>query len=308
MIRVLLIRLIRTLLTLLVVVTFTFLLGRLSGNPAELMLGLNATTEEIAAFKEAQGLDEPLSTQFAVYLGNLLQGDLGNTLSIGASRPVVDVIAERLPATLELGLPAFVLSILIGIPLGIISAYKRDSLFDRLTMSFSLIGQSLPSFFVGILLILIFGVQLQWLPTFGRETPAHFILPTVTLMVFPLAFIIRLTRSSMLEVFSESYLRTARAKGLAEPRVIFVHALRNALIPVTTIVGLQVAGILSGSAIVETVFAWPGIGSLSVESINTRNFPIVQAVVLVTAAAFSIANMVVDFFYVLVDPRIQHGS
>lgn len=308
MTKILLSRLVRTLLTLFVVVLFTFFLARVSGDPSGLLLGLDATQEQVESFRESQGLDKPLTTQFMIYMSNLAQGDLGSTISIGASRPVTEVIAERLPATLELGLPAFFLSIFLGIPLGILSAYRHESLVDRIIMTFSLAGQSLPSFFIGIVLILIFGVQLKWLPTFGRETPAHFILPTITLMVFPLAFIIRLTRASMLEILSETYLRTARAKGLNEQRVIFTHALRNALIPVTTVVGLQVAGILSGSAIVETVFAWPGIGSLAVESINTRNFPVIQALVLVTAAAFSISNMAVDFIYVLIDPRIRHGT
>jgi len=306
MTKILLSRLVRTLLTLFVVVLFTFFLARVSGDPSGLLLGLDATQEQVQSFRESQGLDEPLTTQFVIYMSNLAQGDLGNTISIGASRPVTEVIAERLPATLELGLPAFFLSVFLGIPLGILSAYRHESLVDRIIMTFSLAGQSLPSFFIGIVLILIFGVQLKWLPTFGRESPAHFILPTITLMVFPLAFIIRLTRASMLEILSETYLRTARAKGLNEQRVIFTHALRNALIPVTTVVGLQVAGILSGAAIVETVFAWPGIGSLAVESINTRNFPVIQALVLVTAAAFSISNMAVDFVYVLIDPRIRH--
>jgi peptide/nickel transport system permease protein len=299
-------RLLRTLLTLFVVVLLTFFLARASGDPTVLLLGLDATTEQIEAFRAAKGLDQPLPTQFAIYMTGLLRGDLGSTIGISSSRPVADVIAERLPTTLALGIPAFLLALGLGIPLGIAAAYWHDRPFDRAILTVTLAGQSLPSFFIGIVLILIFGVQLGWLPTFGRETPAHFVLPTVTLMIFPVSFITRLTRASMLDTLNEPFLRTARAKGMRENRVVFVHALRNALIPVITVVGLQFAGILSGSAIVETVFAWPGIGSLAVESINGRNFPIIQGLVLLTAAAFSVANTLVDFIYVWVDPRIQN--
>lgn len=298
-----LIRLIRTVLTLLGVVTLTFFLGRLTGDPVAMMLPQSATMEDYERMRAALGLDEPLPLQFVVYIGDVLRGNLGT--SIVYSRSAVDIVAERIPATLELGLPALILSITLGIPLGILAAVGRDGWFDRLIMALSLAGQSLPSFFVGILLILFFGVQLGWTPVFGRDTPSHYILPTITLTIYPLAFIIRMTRSSILDILSENYIRTAHAKGLPSRYVIAIHALRNALIPVVTVIGLQVAAILSGSAIVETVFAWPGIGQLAVQSIGGRDFPIIQAIVLITAAAFGVTNLVIDFVYVIIDPRIQ---
>ncbi|NDJ60778.1 MAG: ABC transporter permease [Chloroflexi bacterium] len=299
----LLIRVLRTLLTLLGVVTITFVLGRLTGDPVAMMLPQTATLEDYERVRAALGLDQPLPVQYFIYLGDVLQGDLGT--SIVFNRPAATVVAERIPATLELGIPALILSVLLGIPLGIVSAYRRNHPLDRAIMSFSLAGQSLPSFFIGIVLILIFGVELGWTPTFGRDSLAHFILPTITLTIYPLAFIIRLTRSSILEILNEPYIRTAHAKGVPPRRVTYIHALRNALLPVVTVIGLQIAAILSGSAIVETVFAWPGIGSLAVQSIGGRDYPIIQTVVLITAAGFGIANLLVDFLYVAIDPRIQ---
>jgi peptide/nickel transport system permease protein len=237
------------------------------------------------------------------YLGGVVQGDFGR--SIVFNRPAWDVVAERIPATFELGVPALIVSIVLGIPLGIICARRRNSAFDRVIMSLSLAGQSMPAFFIGILLILFFGVQLRALPTFGRDTAAHLILPTVTLMVYPLAFIIRLTRSSLLEILSEPFIRTANAKGLSGQRVLYIHALRNALIPVLTVVGLQVAAIISGAAIIETVFAWPGIGLLAAQSIGARDYPVIQTVVIFSALAFGLTNMSVDLLYTTLDPRIR---
>lgn len=301
--RLIVVRLVRTVFTLLGVVTLTFFLGRVTGDPVAMMLPQTATVEDYERIRASLGLDRPLPVQYVVYLGDVLQGDLGT--SIVYQRPATDVVFERIPATLELGIPALVLSVMLGIPLGIISATRRDSWLDRLIMGLSLAGQSLPSFFIGILLILFFGVELGWTPTFGRDTPSHYILPTLTLTIYPLAFIIRLTRSSILEILNENYIKTAHAKGLPPRYVIYGHALRNALIPVVTVVGLQVAAILSGSAIVETVFAWPGIGLLAVQSIGGRDFPIIQTVVLISAAAFGITNLLVDFIYAAIDPRIQ---
>lgn len=296
-------RLLRTALTLLGVVTLTFALGRLTGDPVALLLPDTATMEDYERIRASLGLDEPILTQYIRYVGNVLQGDFGT--SIVFRRPALDVVLERIPATVELGIPALVLSVLLGVPLGVLAAQQRNRPFDRSVMMLSLAGQSLPSFFVGIVLILIFGVYLGWTPTFGRDSWAHFILPTITLTIYPLAFIIRLTRSSYLEVSNETYIRTAQAKGLPQRVVVFQHAMRNALIPVITVIGLQVAAILSGSAIVETVFAWPGIGSLAVQSIGGRDYPIVQAIVLITAAAFGITNLLVDLLYNAIDPRIQ---
>ncbi len=297
------VRLLRTFLTLWGVVTLTFVLGRLTGDPVALMLPQTATMEDYARLKDALGLNESVSTQYIIYLSNLVRGDFGTSLAY--SRPALDVVAERIPATLELGIPSFILSVFLSIPLGVWAACRRNGFTDRAIMTFSLAGQAMPSFFIGIALILIFGVSLRLTPTFGRDTFAHLILPTITLTIYPLAFLIRLTRSSMLEVLNETYINAARAKGLREWRVIFVHALRNALIPVVTIIGLQIAGLISGAAIVETVFAWPGIGLLAVQSIGARDYPVIQTIVLISAIAFSLTNLLIDSTYILIDPRIR---
>ncbi len=303
MTRFLLTRSLRTLLTLFGVVLLTFILGRVTGDPVAMMLPQTATLEDYERIRTSLGLNEPLPTQFAIYIANLLQGDLGT--SIVLRRPALEVVLERIPLTLQLGIPALVISTLVGIPLGVIVARRRDTTLDRFVMSLTLAGQALPPFFIGILLILLFGVTLRWTPTFGSDTPAHLILPTLTLLIYPLAIIVRLTRSSMLEVLNTGYVRTARSKGLSERDVVYRHALRNALIPVITVIGLQVATIISGSAIVETVFAWPGIGQLAVASIGGRDYPIIQTIVLISAAAFCLVNMVVDLLYFLIDPRIE---
>lgn len=296
-------RLARTLLTLFGVVTLTFILGRLTGDPIALLLPQTATLEDYERIRASLGLDQPLPVQYVVYLRDLLQGNFGT--SILFNRPALDVVTARIPATLELGIPALILSVAIGVPLGIACARRRGSLFDQIVMSVTLAGQSLPAFFIGIVLILIFGVRLGWLPTFGRDSFAHFILPTIVLTVYPLAFIVRLTRTEMLDVLNQNYMQTARAKGLADRRVVYIHGLRNALIPVVTVIGLQIAAIISGSAIVETVFAWPGIGLLAVQSIGSRDYPVIQTIVLISAAAFGLTNMLVDVMYTLIDPRIR---
>jgi peptide/nickel transport system permease protein len=303
MTRFLLARGFRMLLTLLGVVLLTFVLGRATGDPVAMMLPQTATVEDYERIRTSLGLNEPLPTQFIIYIANVLRGDLGT--SIVLRRPALDVVVERIPLTLQLGIPALLISTLVGVPLGVIVARRRDTLLDRLVMSVTLAGQALPPFFIGILLILLFGVTLRWTPTFGSDTPAHLILPTLTLLIYPLAIIVRLTRSSMLEVLTTGYVRTARAKGLSERDVVYRHALRNALIPVVTVIGLQVATIISGSAIVETVFAWPGIGQLAVASIGGRDYPIIQTIVLISAAAFCLVNMAVDLLYFLIDPRIE---
>jgi len=296
-------RLARTLLTLWGVLTLTFVLGRLQGDPVKLLLPLTAPAEDFVIMRAVLGLDQSLPVQYAIYLGNILQGNLGN--SIASGRPVAEVVIERIPATLELGFPAFLLSLLLSVPLGIVAALKRNQITDRVIMTVSLIGHSLPVFIIGILLIYVFSVNWRLFPTFGRGDLSNLALPTIALTVYPLTILVRLTRSSMLEVLNETYIQTARAKGLAPRRVIAVHALRNALIPVVTIIGLQIAGIISGSAIVETVFSWPGIGWLAVQSIGSRDYPIIQAIVLLSAFSFSAVNLAVDALYVLLDPRIR---
>jgi peptide/nickel transport system permease protein len=301
--RLFILRVMRTLLLLLGVVTLTFFLGRLTGDPVALLLPQTATMADYERIRASLGLDQPLPNQYLLYLSRIITGDFGT--SIVFRRDALSIVMARVPATLELGIPALVLSVGLGIVLGVWCARHRGSAFDNIIMSLSLIGQSMPAFFVGILLILLFGVQLRWLPTFGRDTPLHFIMPTIVLTLYPLAFIIRLTRSALLEVLSETYITTASAKGLSNARVLYVHALRNALIPVVTVIGLQIASIISGSAIVETVFAWPGIGQLAVQSIGGRDYPIIQTIVLLSAAAFGVANTLMDSVYTWLDPRIR---
>ena len=296
-------RVARTMLTLWGVVTLTFVLGRLQGDPVKLLLPLTAPAEDFHNMRATLGLDRPLPIQYATYLGNILQGNLGE--SIASGRPVAEVIIERIPATLELGIPAFLLSLLLSAPLGIAAALRRNRFTDRVIMTLSLIGHSLPVFIIGILLIYVFGVNWRLFPVFGRGDLANLVLPTIALTVYPMTILVRLTRSSMLEVLNETYIQTANAKGLSPRRVIIVHALRNALIPVVTIVGLQIAGIISGSAIVETVFSWPGIGWLAVQSIGSRDYPIIQGIVLLSAFAFSTINLAIDALYVVLDPRIR---
>ncbi len=306
MIRFLFLRLLRTLLTLFGVITLTFALGRVSGDPIAMLLPQQASVEDYERMRAALGLDQPLPVQFGRYLESLARGDLGT--SIVYNRPAADVVGERIGATLRLGIPAFVLSVVLGIPLGMAAAYRRGSLFDRLVMGLTLAGQSLPSFAVAIVLILVFGVYFKLTPTFGSDSAAHYILPTITLTIYPLAIVVRLTRSAILEVRSQPYVRTAAAKGLHDLYTATRHVLPNALIPVVTVIGLQFAAIISGAAIVETVFAWPGLGSLAVASIGGRDFPVVQAIVLLSAAAFGFGNMLVDALYFVLDPRIQTGG
>lgn len=301
--RELLIRTIRTLLTLWGVVTLTFIMGRLTGDPVKLLLPVTAPAEDFENMRIALGLDRSIPLQYITYLRNVLSGELGD--SIASGRPVEDVIIERIPATLELGILTLLFAVALAVPLGTLAALTRNSIFDRAIMTFSLIGHSVPSFVIGILLILFFSVQLKWFPAFGRDNVANLVLPTIALTIYPLTILVRLTRSSMLEVISESYIRTAYAKGLSARRVIFVHALRNALIPVVTVIGLQIAGIISGAAIIETVFSWPGIGWLAVQSIGNRDYPVIQGIVLLSAFAFSVTNLAIDALYVVIDPRIR---
>lgn len=298
-------RLFRALLTLFGVVTITFILSRLSGDPVSLMLPETATLADREVLRASLGLDQPLFSQYLSYLQGLLTLDLGQSLAY--MRPALDVIIERVPATLELGLLALILSVLLSIPLGILAALRRNTATDRIIMGFSLLGQSLPPFVIGILFILLFSVNLQMLPSFGRDSPASLILPVATLTLYPLAFLIRLTRASVLDVINQQYIRTAEAKGTSPRNVVMKHALRNALIPVITVAGMQLAGIISGSAIVETVFAWPGIGWLAVQSIRSRDYPVIQGVVLISSLAFSLVTLLVDITYTFIDPRIRYS-
>ncbi|MCL5076211.1 MAG: ABC transporter permease [Chloroflexi bacterium] len=298
-------RLLITIPVLLGVATVVFLVLRvIPGDPAVIMAGDTARYEDIQLIRHKLGLDRPLYVQYLDYLWKASRGDLGFSLQTG--RDVSWEILSRLPATLDLALASIALALGIGLPLGVYAAVKRRSWADRSVLLCSVLGISLPSFWVGLMLIIVFSVQLGFLPTGGKDGLAHFILPSITLALIPLFIIARTMRSSMLEVLQRDYLRTARGKGLPEVLVIGRHALRNALIPVITIVGLNFGAMLSGAVIVETVFAWPGIGRLLIDSVNFRDFPMVQGITLVFATLFIMTNLLVDVAYAVIDPRIRY--
>lgn len=281
-----------------------FLLVHLSGDPALLMLPMEATPEDIAQFREAMGFDDPLYIQYLRFLKNALQGDFGESLRIG--QPAFSLVLERLPATLELTFASIVIAVLIGVPAGILAATRRYSSWDTAAMGGAVLGQAVPVFWLGIMLILLFGVTLRWFPTHGRGTLSHLVLPALALSSFSTASIARLTRSAMLETLEQDYVRTAWSKGLPGRAVIFLHALRNAMIPVVTIIGIQFGTLLGGAVITETIFAWPGVGRLVVQAVYGRDFPVVQAVVVVVAGGFVLINLLVDIIYIFLDPRIRY--
>jgi ABC-type dipeptide/oligopeptide/nickel transport system permease component len=276
---------------------------RLSGDPAPLLLPPDAPHSEILRLRTELGLDRPMPVQYGVFLGTLVQGDFGR--SIRFKTPALTVVIERLPATLELGLVSFGLAILIAIPIGLLSAVYRNTALDQVAMGVALVGQSAPTFFIGILFILLISVKAGLVPTSGRGDWNQLLLPALTLGLFGMASVARLTRSAVLEVLRADYIRTARAKGLAETLVIAKHTLKNAAIPIVTITGLQFGGLLAGSVVTETVFAWPGIGRLAIQSIYNRDYPVVQCVVLLSAALFVVVNLAIDVIYGLLDPRIR---
>jgi peptide/nickel transport system permease protein len=285
----------------------SFALLFLTGDPTELLLGSAAdvmTQQQIDEFRRARGFDRPWLVQYLGFLARAVHGDFGDSLR--HSRPAFEVVWERVPATVQLGAVAFALSIALGVPLGVLSATRRGSAVDAVAMLVALLGQSVPSFWLGIMLIMIFGVYLQLLPISGRGSWLHLVLPGVTLAAFPLARNARLTRSSVLEVLHQEYVRTARAKGVPELGVVYRHALRNALIPVVTVIGLQLGFLLGGSVIVETIFAWPGVGRAIVQAIGNKDFPVVQAGVTMLALSFVTVNLLVDLLYGFLNPRIRY--
>ncbi|MFC1603142.1 nickel ABC transporter permease [Pseudomonadota bacterium] len=300
-------RLISALLVIVGVVCMVFLLIHLvPGDPVEVMLGESARPADREALRAALGLNQPLATQLWHYFSGLLQLDLGTSLH--SQRPIADILAERLPATIELAAMSLLLAMAIALPLGVMAAIHKDRGWDIGAMSFSLLGVSIPNFWMGPMLILVFSLWLGWTPVSGREGVGSFILPTITLGTALAAILARMVRSSLLEVLTEDYIRTARAKGLSERAVIWQHALRNAWLPVVTLVGLQLGALLGGAVITETVFSWPGIGSLLVESIQKRDYPVVQACVLVISLIYVLVNTATDLVYAWVDPRIRLGK
>ena len=298
------IRIVQAMGTLLILSLAVFLSVHLTGDPAAYLLGPEAGRLEYEQIQKNMGLDEPLPVQYGLFLSRVLRGDFGNSHITG--RSARNVLVERFPATLQLAGVAFLLTVIVGIPLGILSAVKRDSIFDYAGKFFAVVGIAAPSFWIGIMLILLFGAILGWLPTFGRGGIDHFILPAFVLSWNSMAGVLRLTRSSMLDVLDSEYVKFARIKGLSEKIVIAKHALKNAVIPVLTFSGLTLAGLLNGSVAIEVVFAWPGIGRLMLEGINRRDFPVVQATVLTAGAFYIVTALLVDILYAYVNPRIRY--
>ncbi len=300
-------RLLSALVVMLGVLCLVFLLIHLvPGDPVEVMLGESARPADREAMRAALGLDQPLHRQFLTYLGKLAQFDLGNSLH--SRRPIVELLWERIPATAELAVAALGFSVVLAFPLGVLAAVRKDSAWDMGAMTFSLVGVSIPNFWLGPLLILVFSLGLGWFPVSGQEGAGSLVLPALTLGTAMASILARMVRSSLLEVLGEDFVRTARAKGLNERSVILRHALRNALLPVITLLGLQLGTLLAGAVITETVFSWEGIGSLIVESIQKRDYPVVQACVLLISLTYVVVNILTDIVYAWIDPRVRLGS
>lgn len=288
----------------LLIVSFTtFIVGHLTGDPVELLAPENASREAKDELRAHLGLDRPLMVQYVNFIGNALKGDLG--FSFVQQTAVSDLILERLPATLQLAATGFILSLLIAVPLGIFIALNRNTVWDFVATSVAMIGQSAPNFWIGLMLIAIFAVELRILPVSGYGGVSYIILPAVTIALQSAARLTRLMRASMLEVLNADYVRTARAKGLRQKSVLWVHSFRNAMIPVVTMAGLELAELIGGAFITETIFAWPGVGRLAVNAVYQRDFPLLQGVVLFAAAVFVLINVLVDLLYVLIDPRVK---
>jgi peptide/nickel transport system permease protein len=301
--RYLLARLARALLTILLVVTFAFVVLRLSGDPAMLILNVDAPAEAIAAFRHAWGLDRPLWVQYLEYLRHVLAGDLG--ISMRDGRPAAQLVWERIPATLALTVPALLIKVGLGISAGVSSALRRGSWIDRLVMAAAVAGFTVPSFVLGLVLVLVFAVQLGWLPSGGQDSWASPILPVITLGIGGAAILARFTRSAMLEVLNQPYVLMASAKGVPWRQVVRGHALPNAAIPTVTIVGFMVGSLLAGAVVVESVFSWPGVGRLLVVAVSNRDLAVVQTILLLVAATMVMANLVVDILYGVLDPRLR---
>ena len=285
------------------VTVVVFMVIRLSGDPTALMISPDASADDVAELRARMGFDRPLLVQFGDFLAGVARGDFGDSLRY--REPAFGLVIERLPATVQLTVAALLIAITVALPAGIVGAVKRNTIWDRLAMFLALFGQSMPVFWFGILLILIVSVQAKLLPSSGAGSLQHLILPALTLGLYSTARITRLVRSEMLEMISQDFVRTARAKGLRERVVLYRHALRNALIPVVTVIGIEAGGMLGGAVITETVFAWPGIGQLAVRSIFNRDYPLIQAVVFTIAILFVLINLAVDVLYAMLDPRIK---
>ncbi len=297
-------RLIRAFLTILMVMTFAFVVLRLSGDPAQILLGPDAPQDAIDAFRARWGLDAPLGQQYLAYLGQIARFDFG--VSMRDQSPALDLVLSRIPATLAITLPALFLKIAIGIPAGVYAALHRDSLADRGVIMAAIFGFTIPSFVLGLVLVLVFAVTLDWLPSGGQEGWRHAILPIATLSIGGIGMLARFSRSAMIEVLGQPYIRTAMAKGLPWRSVVWQHALPNAAVPIVTLIGFMVGALIAGAVVVESIFSWPGIGRLIVVSVANRDLAVVQCLLLVIASSMVLANLAVDFAYGLLDPRLRH--
>ncbi len=296
-------RFLQAIISLLVVMTIVFMLSRLSGDPVQLLADISASEEQMEAIRRDLGLDRPLAVQWGTYVRDMVVFDLGE--SVTSRQPVRELIWQRLPNTLQLGFAAMAISIFIGLPIGIYAAVHRGSRMDGLARLFAVLGQSMPSFWLGVLLILIFAVILGVLPPGGKESPESIILPAFSMGYLTTAAIMRLTRSSMLDVMNAEYIKLARIKGLSETKVIWKHALKNSLIPVITFSVVLFTLFLGAAVVTETVFAWPGLGSLILDGVRTRDYPLIQGGVVVFSAIYILANLLVDILYGYLDPRIR---
>jgi peptide/nickel transport system permease protein len=296
-------RLLQGVVLLFMVAAIVFFLGRLTGNPVDLMLPEGSTPEDRIALVKTLGLDGPLYQQFLIFIGNALNGDLGT--SIRMREPTVDVFFSRLPNTLAIIPWAILFAVLVGIPLGVVAALNRGNIVDRAAGAIAVLGIATPSFWLGVVLIFVFSVELGWLPSGRMGGPEHYVLPVITLGSFLIAGFMRLVRSSMLDVMGSEFVKLARIKGLNEGVVVWKHCLRNALIPVLTLWGVFVGNLITGAIIVETVFAWPGVGRLTYEAVIYRDFPLLQAIIILKAMLILVINLTVDILYAYVDPRIR---
>jgi ABC-type dipeptide/oligopeptide/nickel transport system permease component len=287
-----------------VVTLIVFFILHISGDPVQLLMPETATPDQVEAMRRSLGLDKPLMVQYGLFLKNAIQGNLG--ISFHHGQPALKLVLERLPASLELVVATMLISLVIAVPIGVIAASRRGKIIDRISLLGSLVGISAPPFWIGITCILIFSVELGWLPSSGRGDWTHLILPAGSLAFYRMALFIRLIRAGMLDILTQDFIRTARSKGLSERVVVYKHALKNTLIPFVTIAGMQMGSLLAGAVVTELVFAWPGMGRLFLQSINKMDFPVIIAWSLVTATIFLLVNLAVDIIYVWLDPRIRH--
>jgi peptide/nickel transport system permease protein len=298
-------RLAQTVLVVFLSLTAVFGMVRLSGDPVLLFMPMDIQAKDVDEFRDRLGFNDPLAVQYARFLGAAVRGDFGESLRY--RRDALGLVLERLPATLLLAGAALILTLLVAVPLGVLSAVRRDTAFDHVSTVITVLGQATPGFWLGLMLIYLFAVQLRWLPTGGMGTAAHVVMPAVVLAAFYSARVARLTRSAVLDTLGEDYVLTARAKGLAETRVIGKHTLRNSAIPIVTLAGLEAGQLLGGAVVTETIFAWPGLGRLTVQALLNRDFPVVMAAVSFTSIVYTLMNLLVDVAYGWLDPRVRRG-